>query len=81
MQPTRPSIWSHDSNETASQKPGTLQIAVLRSVDRDGVEEVTKFQVTTNPGEAYEPAADYAIDPSGAYVTRDCPASAPMAQI
>ncbi|HLV07526.1 MAG TPA: hypothetical protein VKY80_07630 [Croceibacterium sp.] len=47
------------------------QIAVLRSVDRDGVEEVTKFKVTTNPGEAYEPAADYAIDPSGAYVTRD----------
>lgn len=27
--------------------------------------------MTTNPGEAYEPAADYAIDPSGAYVTRD----------
>lgn len=25
MQPTRPSIWSHDSNETASGKPGTLQ--------------------------------------------------------
>lgn len=47
------------------------QIAVLRSVDRDGVEEVTKFKVTSNPGEAYEPAADYAIDPSCAYVTRD----------
>lgn len=25
MQPERPSIWSHDSNETASGKPGTLQ--------------------------------------------------------
>jgi putative transposase len=24
MQPTRPSIWSHDSNETASGKSGTL---------------------------------------------------------
>ena len=24
MQPTRPSIWSHDSNETASGKPRTL---------------------------------------------------------
>jgi DNA-binding NarL/FixJ family response regulator len=27
MQPERPSIWSHDSNETASGKPGTLQKA------------------------------------------------------
>ncbi|GGJ64731.1 hypothetical protein GCM10011393_38760 [Sphingopyxis bauzanensis] len=25
MQPLRPSIWSHDSNETASRKPGALQ--------------------------------------------------------
>jgi hypothetical protein len=25
MQPERPSIWSHDSNETASRKPGTVQ--------------------------------------------------------
>ncbi len=24
MQPSRPSTWSHDSNETASGKPGTL---------------------------------------------------------
>ena len=24
MQPERPSIWSHDSNDTASGKPGTL---------------------------------------------------------
>ena len=31
MQPTRPSIWSHDSNETASGKPGTLQIVPGRS--------------------------------------------------
>lgn len=28
MQPTRPSIWSHDPNEPASGKPGTLQTAV-----------------------------------------------------
>jgi schlafen family protein len=27
MQPERPSIWSHDSNETASGKPGTLHTA------------------------------------------------------
>ena len=27
MQPTTPSIWLHDSNETASGKPGTLQSA------------------------------------------------------
>jgi putative transposase len=26
MQPATTSIWSHDSNETASGKPGTLQI-------------------------------------------------------
>jgi len=26
MQPARPSIWSHDSNETASRKPGTLHL-------------------------------------------------------
>jgi len=26
MQPARTSIWSHDSNETASGKPGTLHI-------------------------------------------------------
>jgi len=31
MQPTRPSIWSHDSNETASGKPGTLHIVPGRS--------------------------------------------------
>jgi hypothetical protein len=47
------------------------QVAVLRSVDRDGVEEVTKFKVISNPGETYEPAADYAIDASAAYVMRD----------
>ena len=28
MQPTRPSIWSHDSNETASGKPGTLHYRI-----------------------------------------------------
>jgi hypothetical protein len=27
MQPLRPSIWSHDSNETASRKPGALHFA------------------------------------------------------
>lgn len=47
------------------------QVAVLRSVDRDGVEEVTKFKVISNPGETYEPGSDYAIDASAAYVTRD----------
>ncbi len=47
------------------------QVAVLRSVDRDDVEEVTKFKVNSNPGEAYEPGNDYAIDASAAYVTRD----------
>ena len=29
MQPERPSIWSHDSNETASGKPGTLQVSSI----------------------------------------------------
>lgn len=29
MQPSTPSIWSHDSNETASGKPGTLQTVIF----------------------------------------------------
>lgn len=32
MQPTRPSIWSHDSNKTASGKPGTLQISDMTAL-------------------------------------------------
>ena len=28
MQPSTTSIWSHDSNETASGKPGTLQLLI-----------------------------------------------------
>ena len=36
MQPERPSIWSHDSNETASGKPGTLQFARCRSIQACG---------------------------------------------
>lgn len=47
------------------------QVAVLRSTDRDGVEEVTKFTVNVDPGVIYEPAADYAIDASAAYLTPD----------
>jgi len=33
MPPERPSIWSHDSNETASGKPGTLQWSVSRTLN------------------------------------------------
>ena len=32
MQPEKPSIWSHDSNETASGKPGTLHPAVAQTM-------------------------------------------------
>lgn len=32
MQPLRPSIWSHDSNETASRKPGALHNALMDEV-------------------------------------------------
>ena len=38
MQPLRPSIWSHDSNETASRKPGALQprdLGLDEARDRD----------------------------------------------
>ena len=31
MRPLRSSIWSHDSNETASRKPGALQAFDLQS--------------------------------------------------
>ena len=38
MQPSRPSIWLHDSNETASRKPGALQkspiIREQRAIER-----------------------------------------------
>jgi hypothetical protein len=33
MQPLRTSIWLHDPNQTASGKPGTLQIAIFVDVD------------------------------------------------
>ena len=38
MRPLRSSIWSHDSNETASRKPGALQAFDLQS-DRYAVPE------------------------------------------
>lgn len=38
------------------------------SVDRDGIETADVVEVQSDPGEVYEPAADYVIDPSSVYV-------------
>lgn len=47
------------------------QIALLRTVDRDGIEEAQKFRITSEPGECYEPGNDYAVDASSLYLARD----------
>jgi hypothetical protein len=47
------------------------QKAILRTVDRDGIEEVRSFTVVANPGETYEPGSDYAISADSCYLARD----------
>lgn len=47
------------------------QKAVLRTIDRDGIEEVRTFSVVSNPGETYEPGRDYALSPDCLYLARD----------
>lgn len=47
------------------------QKAILRSTDRDGIEEVRTFSVVSNPGETYEPGDDYALSPDCLYLARD----------
>lgn len=47
-----------------------IQKAKLTSVDRDGIEETRVFEVQANPGETYEPATDYIVDPASFYVGR-----------
>lgn len=47
-----------------------IQKAKLTSVDRDGIEETRVFEVQANPGEVYEPATDYIVDPSSCYIGR-----------
>ena len=44
MQPSTTSIWLHDSNETASGKPGTLQLGVTSS-ETDRADVVRAQQV------------------------------------
>ena len=48
-----------------------IQKAKLTSVDRDGIEETRVFDVQSNPGETYEPAGDYVIDPTSLYIGRN----------
>lgn len=47
------------------------QKAILRTVDRDGIEEVRAFSIVSNPGETYEPGTDYAISADSVFLTRD----------
>ena|SRR5690606_6702719 len=47
------------------------QKAVLRTVDRDGIQEVRAFTVLSEPGETYEPGSDYALSPDCLYLARD----------
>ena len=45
MQPLRPSIWSHDSNETASRKPGALQQVDASAVPDEAIWSLGAYYV------------------------------------
>jgi hypothetical protein len=45
-----------------------IQKAKVTSVDRDGIETSDVVEVQTDPGDVYEPASDYVIDPRSCYV-------------
>lgn len=45
-----------------------VQKARLTSLDRNGIEETRVFEVQSRPGEVYEPATDYIVDPSSLYI-------------